>query len=156
MDQAYQKYAKIRDSKGLTDYRVSQISGVSRSNLSDWKLGRTTPKRQTLQRIADALGVPLSELMELSIDFQVRTPDGDVSVLTVDSMDSRAAEQLRKLNTYAARLDREDIELLVNTAARLASQPGAVVSSSGDQGEAMAKAFKDMISGREGDRHEKP
>ena len=154
MNQAYQKYAKIRDSKGFTDYRVSQISGVSRSNLSDWKLGRTMPKRQTLQRIADALGVPLSELMELSIDFQVRTPDGEVSVLTVDSMDSRAAEQLRRLNAYAARLDKADIELLINTAARLAGQPDTAVSSSGEQGEDMAKAFNDLVRKKGGGSHE--
>jgi len=154
MNQAYQKYARIRDSKGFSDYRVSQISGVSRSNLSNWKLGRFTPKQQTLQRIADALGVPLSELMELSIDFQVRTPDGEVSVLTVDSMDSRAAEQLRRLNAYAAKLDKADIELLISTAARLAGQPDTAVSSSGGQGEDMAKAFNDLVRKKGGGSHE--
>lgn len=54
----YENYAKIRDSKGLSDYQVAQMAGVSRSVFSDWKTGRHTPSKTTRYKISKVLGLP--------------------------------------------------------------------------------------------------
>ena len=51
----YEKYAKIRDKKNLTDGKVAEIAGIGRSTFSDWKSGRSIPKLEKMQKIADAL-----------------------------------------------------------------------------------------------------
>jgi transcriptional regulator with XRE-family HTH domain len=58
----YERYAEARDSKGLTDSDVAKNTGVARSTLSEWKRGRSTPKIDKLERIADFLEMPLEYL----------------------------------------------------------------------------------------------
>lgn len=53
----YEEYAKIRDEKGMTDYKVAKLSGIGRSTFSDWKAGRSTPKTDKLMKISEALGI---------------------------------------------------------------------------------------------------
>lgn len=59
----YSKYVKLRNDKGITDYRVAIDTGIRRSTFSDWKSGRSTPKQDKLQKIADFFGV--------SVDFLI-------------------------------------------------------------------------------------
>ena len=40
----YEKYAKLRDDRNLTDYAVANQTGIAPSTLSDWKNGKTVPK----------------------------------------------------------------------------------------------------------------
>lgn len=61
---SYELYASMRDAKGVTDYRVAEISGVPKSTFSDWKTGRSRPKLEKLAKIADAVDVTLTDLME--------------------------------------------------------------------------------------------
>lgn len=60
----YEKYAKLRDAKGVTDYAVSQATGIGQSTFSDWKVGRSKPKAEKLLLIAKFFGVSIEELME--------------------------------------------------------------------------------------------
>ena len=53
----YKKYVELRDSKGLTDYKVSLDTGITKSTFSDWKNGRSVPKLEKLSKIADYFGV---------------------------------------------------------------------------------------------------
>lgn len=53
----YKKYVELRDSKGLTDYKVSLDTGITKSTFSDWKSGRSLPKLEKLSKIADYFGV---------------------------------------------------------------------------------------------------
>lgn len=59
----YEKYAEIRDSKGLTDGKVAEMAGFGRSTFSDWKSGRSVPKADKMQRIANALGMQYSDFL---------------------------------------------------------------------------------------------
>ena len=63
MGSGYEIYAKIRDAKGMRDAMVSRMTGISTGTISDWKAGRSKPKTDKMQKIADALGVPLEYLM---------------------------------------------------------------------------------------------
>ena len=48
---------ELRDSKGLTDYKVSLDTRITKSTFSDWKNGRSEPKLEKLSKIADYFGV---------------------------------------------------------------------------------------------------
>ena len=60
----YERYAVLRDARGLSDYAVSKATGVGRSTLSQWKTGKHQPDIATLKRISDFFKVPLSELLD--------------------------------------------------------------------------------------------
>ena len=67
----YEKYAELRDNLGLKDYQVAKTSGVLTSTLSEWKKYHESggkqgyqPKLEKLKAIANALGVPVTEIIE--------------------------------------------------------------------------------------------
>ena len=60
----YEKYVMLRDKKGVTDYRVSEDTGITKSTFSDWKSGRSKPKLDKLQILADYFGVDIKYFLE--------------------------------------------------------------------------------------------
>ena len=60
----YNKYVQLRDSKGLTDYKVSLDTGITKSTFTDWKNGRSEPKIEKLAKIA--------EYFEVTVDYFVK------------------------------------------------------------------------------------
>lgn len=60
----YSKYAKLRDEKKITDYRVSEETGITKSTFSDWKSGRSKPKVDKLKILADYFGVSIEYFLE--------------------------------------------------------------------------------------------
>ena len=60
----YGKYVKLRDQKEVTDYRVSEDTGITKSTFSDWKSGRSKPKIDKLKILADYFGVPIEYFLE--------------------------------------------------------------------------------------------
>ena len=59
----YDKYAEIRDIKGMTDGKVAEKAGIGRSTFSDWKSGRSVPKLEKMQKIAEALEMEYSQFI---------------------------------------------------------------------------------------------
>ena len=59
----YEIFAKLLEERGVTAYKVSKATGIAGSTFSDWKNGRSTPKQDKLQKIADYFGV--------SVDFLI-------------------------------------------------------------------------------------
>lgn len=55
----YETYAKIRDEKGFTDYKVAKSIGVTTATISHWKKGSCDPSFRNLVEIADLLGVSI-------------------------------------------------------------------------------------------------
>ena len=55
----YQKYVELRDKKGVTDYRVSEETGITKSTFTDWKTGRSKPKFDKLLILAKYFCVPV-------------------------------------------------------------------------------------------------
>lgn len=60
----YRKYVELRDSKGLTDYKVALDTGITKSTFTDWKTGRSKPKFEKLAKIAEYFGVPVDYFKE--------------------------------------------------------------------------------------------
>ena len=59
----YEIYCKLRDERGLKDADVVRQTGITKSTFSDWKSGRSKPKNDKLQKIADFFGVTVDYLM---------------------------------------------------------------------------------------------
>ncbi len=59
----YEKYSVIRDIRGVKDFDVAKGCDIAPSTLSDWKKGRSMPKIDKIKRIAEFLGVPVTELI---------------------------------------------------------------------------------------------
>jgi transcriptional regulator with XRE-family HTH domain len=60
----YEKYVKLRNKKGVTDYRVSEDTKITKSTFSDWKSGRSNPKIDKLKILADYFGVSIEYFLE--------------------------------------------------------------------------------------------
>lgn len=58
-----ERYNLLLAEKGLTDKRISEISGVGRSTISQLKKGDRTPRPKTLGKIAKALGTNVENLI---------------------------------------------------------------------------------------------
>lgn len=59
----YEIYCKLRDERGLKDADVVRETQITKSTFSDWKSGRSKPKNDKLQKIADFFGVTVDYLM---------------------------------------------------------------------------------------------
>ena len=59
----YEIYCKLRDERGVKDSDVVKGTGITKSTFSDWKTGRSKPKNEKLQKIADYFGVTVDYLM---------------------------------------------------------------------------------------------
>lgn len=59
----YEVYCKLKDLRGVKDADVVRATGITKSTFSDWKSGRSEPKKEKLQKIADFFDVSLDYLM---------------------------------------------------------------------------------------------
>ncbi len=53
----YEKFACLLKERDVSAYQVAKATGIGQSTFSDWKNGRSTPKLDKLQKIADFFGV---------------------------------------------------------------------------------------------------
>ncbi len=60
----YKKYVQLRDKKGVTDYKVSVDTGITKSTFSDWKNGRSNPKVDKIKILADYFGVSIDYFLD--------------------------------------------------------------------------------------------
>lgn len=52
---------KAREKAGLTQAQLSKISGVFSQNISKYELGQALPRVDTVELLADALGISIDE-----------------------------------------------------------------------------------------------
>jgi len=57
------KLKRVRKAKGLSQYRLAKEAGISREYVRKLEAGRYDPTVGMLQRLAKALGVPMTELL---------------------------------------------------------------------------------------------
>lgn len=65
---------KIRKEKRLTQKELAQRLNVSQANLAQYENGKRNPKLATLQKIADALEVSVSDLLSSSCTQESKQP----------------------------------------------------------------------------------
>jgi len=55
---------RLRESRGLTQERLAKKVGISRGYLARLEMGRHDPPLSRLRKLAKALGVPVTTLLE--------------------------------------------------------------------------------------------
>ncbi|NSB15872.1 helix-turn-helix domain-containing protein [Clostridium beijerinckii] len=75
----YEIFEKLMKEKGVTPYRVHKETGIATSTLSDWKNGKSTPKQDKLQKIADYFNVSLDYLAGNSKGKNTKTNEIELS-----------------------------------------------------------------------------
>lgn len=71
----FQYFEQIMNEKKLKMSDVARGAGIPYSTLTDWKVGRYTPKLDKLQKIADFLGVSL-EYLQTGKDSEKESDSG--------------------------------------------------------------------------------
>lgn len=56
----YEKFAQLLAVRGITANTVAKAAHVNASTFTDWKQGKSQPKLEKLQKIADYFNVPVS------------------------------------------------------------------------------------------------
>jgi transcriptional regulator with XRE-family HTH domain len=54
----------LREAKGWSQERLAERAAMQRSYLADLELGRRNPSVRTLVKVANAFGIPISELFD--------------------------------------------------------------------------------------------
>lgn len=113
----YTFYEKIRNEKGLKNSDVSKATGVSKQTLSDWKKRNSTPKADTLKKIADYLGVSIDYLLTgkepESYEYFL---DPEVAKMAQEIHDN---EGLRILFDTTRKITKEDLQIVIDVSKRL-------------------------------------
>ena len=97
----YEIFLKLLNEKGVTAYKVGKATGIAGSTFTDWKTGRSVPKQEKLQKIADYFGVSLDYLMtgkEPSIDNLYSTENADLLIEITKNLknDSEFAKRMAR------------------------------------------------------------
>ena len=54
--------AEVRKAQGITQHTLARLSGVSRGTIARFETGKCSPMLQTLEKLAKALGVTVSDI----------------------------------------------------------------------------------------------
>lgn len=93
----YEIYQKLLDEKGLKNADVARATGISNMTLSDWKQGKSTPKADKLQKIADFLGISVNYLMN-GVEYSNKEIGGFLANLTNDEFTIEMLKKFSQLN----------------------------------------------------------
>ena len=112
----YERFSELLQNYGVTAYKVSKETGVSQQTLSDWKKGKSTPKLDKLQKIADYFGVSLDYLNTGENQFSnVKVVDENDNVIVLDDealeiIDAlRTKPEMKILFSVSKKASKEDI-----------------------------------------------
>jgi transcriptional regulator with XRE-family HTH domain len=124
----------LRKQKGLSQGDIEKASGLLRCYISRVEHGHTVPSIETLERFADALGVPMYQLFyegEIPPPTPHLTPRPTLSELADEPGPERAEAQfLLKVAKLVTQLRESDRSLLLDLAAKLAGRSKKKIKTS--------------------------
>ena len=63
MSDTVQRIFQLMEQRHVSAYRVSQETGISQARISGWKTGKSNPKQDALEQLADYFGVSVDYLL---------------------------------------------------------------------------------------------
>ena len=102
----YEIFLKLLEEKGVSAYKVGKATGIAGSTFTDWKTGRSAPKQDKLQKIADYFGVTLDYLM--TGEDQNSPYSDDMADLFVEISRSNDVNRIKKLLSYYINLNERE------------------------------------------------
>ena len=94
---------KYPTEKGLTQKKLGELCGIADSNIRKYESGNQNPKIETLQKIADALDIPVNRLLAGKIisrdELKEKLSEYGLTHLVPDTEEERTVlENCKKLN----------------------------------------------------------
>ena len=103
----YEIFLKLLEEKGVSAYKVGKATGIAGSTFTDWKTGRSAPKQDKLQKIADYFGVTLDYLMTGKEPGMEKYSD-DMADLLIEISTNNDADRIKRLLAYYVALNDKD------------------------------------------------
>lgn len=94
----YEIFLKLLEERGVSAYKVGKATGIAGSTFTDWKTGRSAPKQDKLQKIADYFGVTLDYLM--TGEEQNSPYSDDMADLFIEISRSNDVNRIKRLLSY--------------------------------------------------------
>lgn len=107
----YEKFAKLCENKGVTPYKVAKSTGIASSTLSEWKKGKSTPKTDKLQKIADYFNVDINYLLCDQGEEKIYYFDGNTQEIAQEIFENK---DLRLLFDAGKDASAEDLKLVTD------------------------------------------
>lgn len=98
-----QRMRDIRESKGMTQKQVADKCGMADSAIRRYEAGGANPKLKTLLRIAGALGVSITDLLDVPDEYKISATKLERALSELDEKikSSEDEEEVRQLrNVY--------------------------------------------------------
>lgn len=105
----YDIFEQLVAKNGISVYRVSKDTGIATATFSDWKNGRSAPKADKLQIIADYFGVTVDYL--LTGEKKPLVNDDEELNEYLEELKNR--KEMRMLFSLAKGATKEDVERAV-------------------------------------------
>ncbi len=103
----YEKFAQLLKEHNVSAYKVSKETGIATATLSDWKNGRSTPKIDKLQKIAEYFNVSTNYFVT---DTSTSEDLVQINPLTGKNMTKRELTQYEKvMNEATLMFNNEDV-----------------------------------------------
>jgi transcriptional regulator with XRE-family HTH domain len=110
-----EKIRLIRETKGFTQEQVAEKLGVSPSSYGDIERGENDPKLSKLEKIAEILGVRLSELVDSSekgsLNINFNKGEKNTIYIGVSAIELEKQQLIIKLKDKELALKDKEIEL---------------------------------------------
>lgn len=113
-----EKVKLLRITQNMTQDALADAAGITKASLSNYERNKRCPQYPAAEAIANALGVPVSELYEKSTDKNSR--DDMPMIRRVENVNSR---RLKKLTAVFNRLSNKGQLELIKRAEELAYVP---------------------------------
>ena len=95
----------IMEKKGITGYRLSKMTGISRQTINDWKKKNTNPGADKVMVICEALQITPQELLAGRTDakfsdYSFSAPEGDIESQLVKEYQELSDAKKKRLLAY--------------------------------------------------------
>lgn len=113
----YEIFEQLLQKYNVTSYKVGKETGIASSTFTDWKNGKSKPKKEKLQKIAKYFGVTIEYLMgiETDTDSNVILKEDELNRLQMLKLN----DKLRILFDEAQGLDQSDIDFVLDMVKKL-------------------------------------
>lgn len=115
----YEIFEQLLQKSGITAYKLSMETGISQTIFSNWKSGRSIPKQDKLQKVAEFFGVTLDYLMGNESDENKE----NYYYLNEDTrevlQELKVNSKLKILFDASRKLEPSDIDFVINMVERL-------------------------------------
>ena len=110
----YEIYLKLLREKGLRASDVSKATGIPPSTFTDWKTGRSKPKQEKLEKLAEFFGVSVDYLLGRKSQEEVKPEktedDEDIAMLNRVGEKLSTEQRKKAISVLKAMFDELDWE----------------------------------------------